>query len=222
MKTIKKTAKKRNIFLDLKKFFIPNILIFLIFGFLLRVILSPFGTLTLDQNTFVAWSMRLASVGISKFYFGTWSDYLPGYLYVLYILGQINKLNIIPFTLLYKLPGILSDIGTGYLIYRIVLKLKNERWGIIAAGLYVFNPAVFANSALWGQVDGLTALFALLTIYLLDMNPMLSAASLAIETLIKPQMGIVSLIILLIMLREKWNFKKIAIYIVSSFLIFIA
>lgn len=222
MKVIKKTAKNKKGFRNLGRFFIPNILIVLVFGFLLRVILSPFGTLTLDQNTFIAWSMRLATVGIPKFYFGTWSDYLPGYLYMLAILGQINKLNLIPFTLLYKLPGILSDIGTGYLIYKIVMKLKNKRWGLITASLYLFNPAVFANSALWGQVDGLTSLFSLLTIYLLDTSPMLSAASLAIGTLIKPQMGIVSLIILFLMLREKWNVKKITIYIVSSFLIFIA
>src|SRR5260221_11338343 len=91
-----------------------NIFVILGLSFMARIILSPFGTLSLDQNTFFAWSLRLTEVGFSKFYFGAWSDYLPGYLYALAVLGQINKLNIIPLTLLYKLPGIFSDIGTGY------------------------------------------------------------------------------------------------------------
>src|SRR5438132_331147 len=98
---------------------IQKIIIILILGFILRIILSPFGTLTLDQNTFIAWSLRLSQVGFSKFYMGNWSDYLPGYLYVLNVLGHIGGTSTIAQTILYKLPAIISDIGTGYLIYRI-------------------------------------------------------------------------------------------------------
>ena len=187
----------------------------------MRLILSPFGTLALDQNTFIAWSTRLSQVGFSKFYLGNWSDYLPGYLYILNLLAQIAKTNIIPNVVLYKLPAIISDIGTGYLIYRIVRKLKNEKWGLITASLYVFNPAVIANSALWGQVDSLTALFSLLTLWSLEFNPYVSAFSLAIGTLIKPQMAVISLIILVLMIQKKWKLTKIFSYIMGSFLIFI-
>ena len=44
-------------------------------------------------------------------------DYLPGYLYVLWILGKINL--VLPFlqTITFKLPAIFADIATGYLIY---------------------------------------------------------------------------------------------------------
>jgi len=198
-----------------------SIFIILGLGFIFRIILSPFGTLSLDQNTFFAWSLRLTEVGFSKFYFGAWSDYLPGYLYVLYVLGQINKSNIVPLTLLYKLPAILSDIGTGYLIYRIVNKLKNQKWGLISASLYLFNPAVLTNSALWGQVDGLTAFFSILAFWAFDFNLYLSAGALAIGTLIKPQMAIISLIILFMMILRKWKLKRIFIYILTSFLIFV-
>ncbi len=190
-------------------------------GFLVRLLFSPLGTLSLDQNTFFAWSLRLVNVGFSKFYFGAWSDYLPGYLYVLYGLAKINSLNIIPLTLLYKLPGILSDIGTSYLIYLIVRKIKNNNWAKVSAALYLFNPAVFANSALWGQVDGLIAFFSLLTFYFLPSRFYLSAIFLAIGTLIKPQMAIISLIILILMIRNKWNFKKILFYISLSLIVFV-
>lgn len=202
-------------------FFIPSILVVLTFSFLVRIILSPFGTLTLDQNTFIAWSLKLSQVGFSKFYFSGWSDYLPGYLYILALLAQIGKANIIPQAILYKLPAILGDIGTGYLIYRIVKNLKSEKWGVIAAGLYVFNPAIIANSTLWGQVDGLISLFSLLTFYFLSEYPLISSFSLAFGTLVKPQMALVSLIIFLIMIRDKWNLKKAITYILTSGIIFI-
>ncbi|MBI4033003.1 MAG: hypothetical protein HY377_00570, partial [Candidatus Blackburnbacteria bacterium] len=58
-------------------------------AFILRVLLAPFGTLLLDHNTFVAWSTNLAQNGFAHFY-DSWSDYLPGYLYILYLLGKIN------------------------------------------------------------------------------------------------------------------------------------
>ncbi|HSX49013.1 MAG TPA: glycosyltransferase family 39 protein [Candidatus Saccharimonadales bacterium] len=219
-KLIKNISRQILFFRKNDNFSIPSILVVLTFAFLVRIILSPFGTLTLDQNTFIAWSTRLLEVGFSKFYFGGWSDYLPGYLYILDVLAHIAKTNLIPTIILYKLPAILSDVGTGYLIYRIVKNLKNEKWGVIAAALYVFNPAIITNSTLWGQVDGLVAFFSLLSLCLISENMYLSAFSLAFGTLIKPQMAVVSLIIFLIMIRDRWNVRKIVIYILTSGIVF--
>lgn len=209
---------KNNEFVALRV--IPSILVVLVVGFLLRIILSPYGTLTLDQNTFIAWSNRLIDVGFSQFY-KIWSDYLPGYPYVLWFLGLINKLDIISPLLLYKLPAILGDIGTGYLIYQIVKKLKDQRWGIISTCLYIFNPAVIANSTFWGQVDGLTSFFSLLTVWSFGVNTYISAISLAVGTLIKPQMAVVSLVILFLMIQKKWNIQKMVVYITTAFLVFV-
>ncbi len=209
-----------------------NILILILGAFFLRFALSLFGTLQLDQGTFISWSMNLAENGFRGFYNG-WSDYLPGYLYVLWFLGKINvALPWIPQVLLYKLPAILSDLATGYLIYKIVNKSKGQKWGLIGAGIYLFNPAILANSALWGQVDSLTALTSLLAIYLLPSGPeaatgrrpssiLLSAASLAIGTLIKPQVAFILPVILFMMLKSKWNFRKIVIYLTFGLLVFI-
>ncbi|MCX6703885.1 MAG: glycosyltransferase family 39 protein [Candidatus Woesebacteria bacterium] len=201
-------------------FFIPNIVYVLIIGLIVRIFLSVFGTLHLDQGTFIAWSVNLAQNGFKNFY-NSWSDYLPGYLYFLWGLGKINLLGLIPEQLLFKLPAIISDLFTGLLIYKIIAKPKGEKWGIVGAAIYLFNPAVFANSALWGQVDSLTALTSTLSIYLMPFSFILSAASLAAGTLVKPQTAFIFPVIFFMMLKEKWKIQKIFAYLSAGLVIFV-
>jgi predicted membrane-bound dolichyl-phosphate-mannose-protein mannosyltransferase len=187
-------------------------------GFIVRIVLGWFGTLRLDQGTFTAWSRTLAGNGFKHFYDG-WSDYLPGYMYVLWILGKIR--GVIPDVLLYKLPAMLADLATGFLIYEIVKKFKSERWGIIASSLYVFNPAILANSTFWGQIDSLTALFSLLAVWLLTLSYPLSAICLAIGTLIKPQAAFILPVLLVLMFKNKWKIKEFFVYGLTSLVVFI-
>ena len=201
-------------------FFIPNIVYVLLLALTLRILLSFFGTLQLDQGTFIAWSSNLAQLGFKNFYNG-WSDYLPGYLYFLWGLGKINLLGLMPEVFLYKLPAILSDILTGYLIYKVLEKHKGKKWGLIGAIIYIFNPAILANSTLWGQVDSLTALASVASIYFLSINYLLSAAVLSAGTLIKPQAAFILPIILFLMVKNKWNFAKIIKYILAGLFIFV-
>ncbi|OGM09837.1 hypothetical protein A2W13_01485 [Candidatus Woesebacteria bacterium RBG_16_36_11] len=198
-----------------------NILLVLLAGIIIRLLLSPFGTLVLDFNTFIAWSNRLVYFGLSSFY-DIWSDYLPGYMYILWILGKINNLNIIPQILLYKLPAIISDVLTAGVIYLILKDKVKEKIALITAGIYIFNPAIWANSTLWGQVDSLTAFFSLSSIWLASMNPIASSILLAIGTAIKPQAALAAGVILFIMLKKKWKLSKILGYIILSLLIFIS
>jgi len=199
-----------------------GIIYFLMVAFLFRVLLSFFGTLELDFNTFLAWSNRLQEFGFARFY-GVWSDYLPGYLYVLWLLGKIKVfVSWFPVQFLYKLPAIISDVATGGLIYLIVKKIKGkEKIALLTAGLYLFNPAIFANSTLWGQIDSLTSFFSLLSVYLVEINPWLSALSLAVGASIKPQAAIAALVILIIMFRNKWKLRKIGKYVFFAGLIFV-
>jgi dolichyl-phosphate-mannose-protein mannosyltransferase len=179
-----------------------NIIALLLAGFLGRLMLSPFGTLNLDQGTFIAWSNMLTQGGLQSFY-SSWSDYLPGYLYILWILGHVAQALQVWSPVLYKLPAILVDIATGFLIYKIVLGIKNKKIALLAAGAYVFNPAILANSTLWGQVDTFTAFFSLLAVYLSRKNIYFSAIALAIGTLIKPQAALAGLPILFVFLKLK-------------------
>ena len=201
-------------------FFTSPIVYVLLAGFLIRIVLSTIGTLRLDQGTFVAWSNILVNEGLKNFY-NSWSDYLPGYLYFLWLLGKINFLHFIPEVLLYKLPAILSDTATGFLIYKILSRIKNKKWGIIGASLFLFNPAVIANSALWGQVDSLTALTSLFSVYIFPLSYILSAISLSVGTLIKPQAAFIFPVIIFLMIRERWQLKKIFAYLLIGLSVFI-
>lgn len=64
-----------------------------------------------------------------------------------------------------KLPGILCDIGIGYLIYKLAVFLKSPKPLLIAA-LYLLNPAVIYISSVWGQVESVTNFFLLYSLYL--------------------------------------------------------
>ena len=197
-----------------------NIVAVLFSALIFRLFIASFGTLQLDHGTFVAWANSLATGGFKSFYLG-WSDYLPGYLYILWLLGKINLLFPALETILFKLPAILADIGTGYLIYKIVKNLKDEKWGITTALIYLFNPAIFANSSLWGQVDSLTAVFSLFALYIFPSSYLLSAISLAVGTLIKPQAAFIVPAILYLFIIHKKKITDLINYGITGFLVFV-
>lgn len=207
-------------FTNLNKFFESQILFLVFLAFALRLILSFFGTLQLDFGTFTAWSNLLIENGFARYY-QSWSDYLPGYPYVLYLLGKINQLNVLPQTFLYKLPAILADLLTGYLIFKIARDKLSEKASLILSGLYLFNPAIFANSTLWGQVDSLSALFILLAVYLLKKNIFFSAIALSIGTLVKPQAGFILPVIIYFLIKEKTKIVNFVLYGVVGLSIFL-
>lgn len=197
-----------------------NLLLLLVAGFLLRIALSFSGTLQLDQGTFIAWGNSLATEGFKNFY-NSWSDYLPGYPYVLWLLAEINTLKILPETILYKLPAILSDLMTGALIYSVAAKSKGNKWGLIGAAIYIFNPAIISNSTLWGQVDSFTALTSMLTIFLLPERITLSAIALAIGTLIKPQTAFIFPVVIFLFLKHKKDWLDYLSYGITGLIIFV-
>lgn len=215
LKSLKLLDKK------LSKLFANSAVLILASAFILRVFLSFFGTLDLDFNTFLAWSRNLNEVGFKNFYVG-WSDYLPGYLYILSILGKLKLASELrPF--FYKLPAIFADLGTGWIIYQIVYSIKkNKKLALVFMVLYLFNPAVIYNSTLWGQVDAIPSFFGLLSLYILNLSPLLSAVSLAVGTAVKPQTALASGAIFFMFVKDKWSMRKMALYTLTSFLVFCA
>jgi predicted membrane-bound dolichyl-phosphate-mannose-protein mannosyltransferase len=133
-----------------------------------RLVLSPWTGYEGDLNTFLAWGLRLADIGPANFFEeGYWCDYLPGYLYVLWILGFIA--GPVPQPVQYgllKLPSILADVGTAYLIWRLV-RPTNENRKLWVPIVYLANPAVWSNSTLWGQADSFHAFWIILGLALL-------------------------------------------------------
>lgn len=197
------------------------LLAILVLGFFLRVFLYKTGTFFIDVNSFIAWSNSLAQEGFKNFYSSVWSDYLPGYLYVLWFLGKLGSFIRLDQLFLFKLPAIVSDLATGYLIYLIVKKIRDPKMGLIASAFYIFNPALIFNSTLWGQVDSLTALFYLSAIYLFGVNPWFSSLILSLGTALKPQVALAAPIVLMLMLKNRWNPKKIIGYVLLSAAVFL-
>ena len=78
-----------------------------------------------------------------------------------------------------KIPGIFADIGVAWLLFvigrrwggellsRARLDVPPETVGLTAAAVYLFNPGVIFDSAVWGQVDSVGSLVLLATIYAL-------------------------------------------------------
>ncbi|HKE36927.1 MAG TPA: phospholipid carrier-dependent glycosyltransferase, partial [Candidatus Baltobacteraceae bacterium] len=148
--------------------------VLLVVAFLIRVALIPAEGFKTDVSTFEAWAISLAEKGFRNFYGGAgFADYPPGYFYILAAVGHLwepvkgfdNGFGIL--RALVKLPAILADLGVGALLYAIVRRFSSTGMAIGAAALYLLNPAVIYNSALWGQVDSISGGLALLAIYLL-------------------------------------------------------
>ncbi len=181
---------------------------------LLRFFLSFSPGFRVDVSAWYAWADRLINLGFNKFYDPKiWTHYTPGYLYVLWLLGQIKKIfnlssqNIL--LQLFKFPANLADILTAILIYKITLK-KSLRWAWLGLIFYLFNPALIFNSSVWGQIDSLLSLLILISFYLLleRRKPVFSSLTLAFAFLIKPQ-ALFILPIMIIILIKNYKLKEV-------------
>jgi hypothetical protein len=186
------------------------LVVLLLLGLALRLAIAyvffPGSGFAADIGTFTSWAGTLASVGPGRFYESAgFADYPPGYLYVLWLIGGLGNL-LAPLaggnasaaiTGLIKIPPMLADIAVGYLLYRLVRSWAGPRpaaarLGLVAAGVYVFNPVTWYDSALWGQTDAVGALVLLLAVAALVRGNSEGAAALTIiAALVKPQFGVV-------------------------------
>ena len=124
---------------------------------LVRLLVAPHTGFCGDLAVYRSWATRLDDVGLHDFYArGQFADYPPGYLYVLWLIG---KLSATPGYLLLKLPAIVADLGLAWIAGTFAARLApqpiKERWPVraLVAAAVLFNPAVIALSAVWGQVD---------------------------------------------------------------------
>lgn len=179
----------------------------LVIGLILRLTFIGDEGFKTDVQTFQSWTISLLDHGLGAFYSSTsFVDYPPGYFYVLALLGHIwapfrsHDQSLFILKLLVKVPAIIADLGIGVLIYRLVKKYAKVGIALLAASLYLLNPAVIFISAKWGQVDSVAAFFAVLAIYLLhraygtsgrDVQLIVLAwLSFAFSLLIKPQAAV--------------------------------
>jgi dolichyl-phosphate-mannose-protein mannosyltransferase len=176
---------------------VPAILVVLAAGLVLRLLLATFPGFGIDVGTFQAWSHQLAATGPWNFYeTDFFTDYAPGYLYVLWFIGELKELladlGIVTLTnkqfeYVLKLPSIIADVASAYLLYRL-LDTQRMEVRIASALAYLLFPATLFIGAVWGQVDSLLAFFLLLAVYFLGRGrPIPAGVAYVIGFMVKPQ-----------------------------------
>ncbi len=155
---------------------------------------AVFPGYAIDMGCFRSWAQTMYSQGPSGFYGSAgFADYPPGYMYILWIMASIQNLfgidaasagNVV----LLKLPAIISQIVIAAIVFSIASGEAGKRFGLFCSCLILFNPALFFNSSVWGQIDPVFALFIVLSLYRLKKESYLAGAFFfAIALLIKPQ-----------------------------------
>ncbi len=161
-------------------------------GLALRAVLLPAGGYPSDVASFKAWAVALAGGGPAAFYGGQFADYLPGYLYVLWLLGAVDaavRFNDVAWLVALKLPAVAADLATAWLLLQVGLQ-QHHPAALTVAATYLLNPGIVFTSAIWGQVDAVGALVMLAGLLALcgpRPAPLAAATWLAVAVLVKPQ-----------------------------------
>lgn len=104
-----------------------------------------------------------------------------------------------------KLWGILADLFAAFIAYGLVGKvLKRPRVAVWAAILILFNPVAIFESAVWGQTDMFSSLFALLSflVFYKRAGKLFSPLLFAIGVSLKPTILVLLPFYLVFVLRE--------------------
>jgi len=161
----------------------------LVVGLILRLILSSYWTYEGDFGTWKAWAYGIYNTGFSKFYDQVWCDYIPGYLYVLWLLEYIHSaFPAMSDKILFKLPANLSDLGISILVFLVLRNITSLKNAQLTSLFYFFNPASISNSTFWGQVDSVHT-FPLLLSVVFGLRGCLVASGVfaSLAFMIKPQ-----------------------------------
>lgn len=186
----------------------------LILGFAVRVVCAiMYRGHETDMGCFSGWSDTIFRHGLGNFYVSEgFHDYPPGYVYIMYVLGAIkNTLNLAGKWewLVLKMPSILADLGIGYIIYHASRNARGNNNAGMLATFFVLNPVIILNSSLWGQVDSVLAIFALLSVYFTAQKKFgWSFAMFAAAFLIKPQAAFFAPVLIFAIIEEVFLGEK--------------
>ncbi|MHB8631344.1 MAG: glycosyltransferase 87 family protein, partial [Candidatus Limnocylindria bacterium] len=133
------------------------IAILIVIGVALRLLVARAPGFPSDVGTFMAWAEKLASSGPGHFYEpGYFSDYPPGFLYVLWLLGRLFNGEFLRFAV--KAISIPADVGIVLLLVPLIRRNAGNGAAILAAGIWMLQPAPIFAGPYWGQVDAVGTL----------------------------------------------------------------
>lgn len=205
-----------------------------------------------DVNNHVDWGIRFFEYGAKNFYAPnsnvwsyTWPNQPPGTILTFALIRKLFELvfnvfwivnvkipafpsiiitffesNLYPALL--KLPAILSDLGIAYLIYKILLGWKSKKVALFGAFIFLANPVIWYNSAVWGQTDATVNFLALLAFYLAFRDkPAWAILAFSLSIFTKISLAFFAPIFF-ILLWKKYSLLKILKSSVPAFIVIIA
>ena len=163
-------------------------------GVVLRFLVLPAKGFPSDVATFQAWASRLAEVGPSHFYEpGYFSDYPPGYLYVLWLVGLVFDGQT---KFIVKAASIPADIAIALLCVWIVWRAAGRDRAVLAAALWMLAPGPIFAGPYWGQVDAVGTVPFLLALIFAGRGSWATAGAIAgLAAMVKPQFGIALIVV---------------------------
>jgi hypothetical protein len=218
-------------------YLIPNVLLFAVGG-------HPFDMANEKLYAYVA-----ANSGVAQLYYlpnlvsfpAIWGGvpvseagfpYEPALAYVFAATGWIARLALtsagftpaslsLEYTI--KAVNVACGLADGILIFLILKHCKvSERWSLIAAALFIFNPAVWFSMSVWGQTHVISLFFALAAIWLAELGLSFGAWTLlAAAALTRPQMLVFAFLLGLVFVRKfppRVNINAISWTIITVFL----
>ena len=164
-------------------------------GVIVRLLVLRSPGFPSDVATFQAWAERLAQIGPSRFYEpGYFSDYPPGYLYVLWLLGAIFDGEFL--RLVVKAASIPADISIALMSASLVWRAGRGH-AMLAVALWMLAPAPIFAGPFWGQVDAVGTVPLMGALILAGRGRWATAGLLAgVAVMVKPQFGIALLVVL--------------------------
>ena len=151
-----------------------------------------------DLLGYRVWARTLASEGLAGAYWPRGAsgagesitipvDYPPVFPYLLLFIGRAcGSCSNAVIESVIRLPLVLANIATAFLILRAARRIASPNGAIVAAALFLFNPAVIFDTSYWGQADSLCALLLTLAAVELTRRPQWAWTCLALAVLTKP------------------------------------
>lgn len=209
------------------KYFPKNqtLILLLALGAITRLLLALLPGFQIDMGDWFAWSVRLSHLNFTGFYSkDVFTDYTPGYLYILSLLGFLKealKIQDSLFYILLKIPAIISDLIISLLIYKLFIK-SSKRQALLSLILVLFNPISIFNSSIWGQIDSILTLLLLITVIALKKDNLITSSIFyGLAVLTKPQALALAPLFIVFLIK---NFKLpylLKIFIPASLVIFL-
>ncbi|HEY6958506.1 MAG TPA: phospholipid carrier-dependent glycosyltransferase [Candidatus Limnocylindria bacterium] len=160
-----------------------------VLGVALRLVVIRAQGFPSDVSTFEAWAERLAQIGPGGFYEpGYFSDYPPGYLYVLWLLGALFDGEFL--RLAVKGMSIPGDMAIALMSAALVWRSAGRGAAVLAAAIWMLSPGPIFAGPYWGQVDSVGTVPLMAALVLAGRGRWTSAGVLAgVAAMVKPQFG---------------------------------